>query len=50
VFEDSDAAAFPVAVVNEAMAERYWGNDRVLGRRFRLGDNTEVTVVASWVT
>lgn len=45
VFENSDATASRVAVVNEAMAERYWGTDRAVGQRFRLGDNTEVTVV-----
>ena len=44
-FEPMDRTASRVAVVNEAMADRYWGTDRAVGRHFRLGDNTEVTVV-----
>jgi predicted permease len=45
LFEPVDRTASRVAVVNEAMADRYWGTDRAVGRHFRLGDNTEVTVV-----
>jgi predicted lysophospholipase L1 biosynthesis ABC-type transport system permease subunit len=45
LFEPVDRTASPVALVNEAMAERYWGTHRAVGHQFRLGDSTEVTVV-----
>ena len=42
--DDADAAA--VAVVNQTLAERFWGEPaRALGQRLRLGDDTWRTVI-----
>jgi predicted permease len=38
IFRTTDTAISPrVAVINQAMAERYWPNRDAIGRRFRLG-------------
>ncbi len=34
---DDNASAAPVAVINEAMARRYWPNEDPLGKRVKLG-------------
>ena len=46
-FDARDArGGMPVAIVNEAMAERYWPGESPVGRRLRAGrDTTWVTVV-----
>jgi putative ABC transport system permease protein len=36
--ESEEAARTPVALVNQAMAKRLWGDDDPVGRRFRLTD------------
>jgi putative ABC transport system permease protein len=45
LFDRADRTASPVALVNEAMADRYWGLDRAVGQHFRVGDGTDVTVL-----
>ena len=46
LFEDSDnETATPVAVVNQALANRYFSSENPIGRRIRTGGNT-----ASWRT
>jgi putative ABC transport system permease protein len=45
VFEPVDTTASRVAIVNEVMADRFWGTDRAVGQHFRLGDGTDVTVL-----
>ncbi len=41
-FRDSDGPeAPPVAIVNEAMARRYWPGENPIGRRFHLGRSVE---------
>ena len=40
-----DAGTPPVAVLNEAMAKKYWPNEDAIGRRFRMGD-----AKAPWIT
>jgi predicted permease len=47
-FNDKDAAGAPrVAIVNETMARRYWGNDNPVGRRIGVAgsDPTAVEIV-----
>ena len=36
--DGDDANATPVALVNEAMARRFWPGEPAVGRRFRVGD------------
>jgi predicted permease len=36
-----DAAAPPVALINETMARKFWPGQRAVGRRIKLGPNTE---------
>jgi putative ABC transport system permease protein len=47
--EDMQAAALPVAIINEKMAARYWPNEDPIGRRITLGlprsDNPWITIV-----
>lgn len=46
-FTEADTTDAPVvALVNEAMAERYWPGGRALGQRFRLGSRSN----RPWVT
>jgi macrolide transport system ATP-binding/permease protein len=49
-FDEHDSAknAAPVAIINEALAKRFWPSDDPVGRRFRFyhGDSVEVVGVA----
>jgi predicted permease len=47
VFDDATdvPAGRRVALVNQAMARRFWGGERAVGRTFSLGDRSEVTIV-----
>jgi predicted permease len=49
-FDEHDSAknAAPVAIINEALAKRFWPSDNPVGRRFRFyhGDSVEVVGVA----
>jgi len=39
-FNDSDqAGTFPVAIINQALAERGWPGQSAMGGKFRLGDD-----------
>jgi putative ABC transport system permease protein len=45
-FTDQDRAdTQPVAVINEAMARKYWPNEDPVGKRFRVGTEPWLTVV-----
>jgi predicted permease len=45
-FDDGDrAGSLPVAIVNEAFAERYWPGEAAVGKRFDVGTGQMITVV-----
>ncbi|PWT93385.1 MAG: ABC transporter permease [Blastocatellia bacterium] len=39
--EHDNAQSMKVAIINETMAKQYWPGEKVLGRRFKLGDPNE---------
>jgi predicted permease len=50
-FTDGDADRSPlVAIINEAMAARFWPNQDAIGRRFRAGDSDSALIEVVGVT
>jgi predicted permease len=47
--ENDNEESVPLAIINEAMAERHWPNQNAIGRRFRFVGETEFRQVAGIV-